>query len=292
MILYKNDGGYLKEIKETPFKLEKHLQKLFEANLCAILGLTIVKSEFVIKNKRFDTLAFDEKNKSFVIIEYKKEKSSSVIDQGFAYLEVMLENKAEFILEINERLKMNFRRDDISWKQTKVMFVASSFSDNQKISTKFKNIAVELIEVKQFKDGHIIINLLSNNTNQTSIKQNNKIKVYTEDELIKKGNDNIKKLYKEIKEKILNLDPSIKIEAKKLYIAFKKSSNICDIEIQKNKIKIYLNAKWGILDDSEHLFKNVSNIGHWGNGAYLTEVSNSANIGYITNLIKQLIKKQ
>ena len=57
MILYTNDKGTLKEIKETPFKLEKHLQKLFEDNLSKILGLTVVKSEFIIKNKRFDTLS-------------------------------------------------------------------------------------------------------------------------------------------------------------------------------------------------------------------------------------------
>ena len=70
MILYTNDKGNLREVKEVPFKLEKHLQKLFEDNLPTILGLTVVKSEFVIKNKRFDTLAFDEENKSFVIIDY------------------------------------------------------------------------------------------------------------------------------------------------------------------------------------------------------------------------------
>ena len=67
-MLYYNEKGKLKEIKESPFKLEKHLQKLFEDNLSAILGLTVVKSEFIIKNKRFDTLGFDEENKSFVII--------------------------------------------------------------------------------------------------------------------------------------------------------------------------------------------------------------------------------
>ena len=56
MILYTNDKGNLKEVKEIPFKLEKNLQKLFEDNLSTILGLTVVKSEFSIKNKRFDNI--------------------------------------------------------------------------------------------------------------------------------------------------------------------------------------------------------------------------------------------
>lgn len=302
-MLYYNEKGKLKEIKESPFKLEKHLQKLFEDNLSAILGLTVVKSEFIIKNKRFDTLAFDEENKSFVIIEYKRDKSSSVIDQGFAYLHMMLENKAEFVLEINEKCNRNLKRDDISWEQTKVIFVASSFNDNQKISTKFKDIAIELIEVKQFKDGHIIINSLKDDSSQVSVKtitKNNKvyesvtkeIKVYTEEDQLNNGSDKTTEIYEELKNSILNLDSSIKIKATKLYIAFKKSSNICDIEIQKDKLKIYLNAKWGTIDDPKHLFKDVRKIGHWGNGDYRAEIKNNDNIGYLMDLIKQVIQKQ
>lgn len=303
MILLSNDKGKLKEIKEIPFKLEKDVQKLFENNLSIILGLTLVKSEFVIKNKRFDTLAFDEENKSFVIIEYKRDKSSSVIDQGFAYLHTMLENKAEFVLEINERCNHNFKRDDISWEQAKVIFVASSFNDNQKISTKFKDIAIELIEVKQFKDGHIIINSLKDDTSQVSIKtitKNNKIyetvsreiKVYTEEDHLNRANDNTKELYEELKSAIINIDSNVKIEAKKKYIAFKHSTNVCDVEVKKDKLKIYLNAKWGSIDDPKHLFKNISTVGHWGNGEYRTEISNDDNIGYIVDLIKKVIQQQ
>jgi hypothetical protein len=46
MALYTNQSGKLKEIKEKPFKLEKDIQKVFEANLVAIMGLELVKSEF------------------------------------------------------------------------------------------------------------------------------------------------------------------------------------------------------------------------------------------------------
>ena len=303
MMLYANDKGVLREIKEVPFKLEKHLQKLFEDNLSAILDLTVVKSEFVIKNKRFDTLAFDEENKSFVIIEYKRDKSYSVIDQGFAYLHMMLENKAEFVLEINERCNRNFKRDDISWEQTKVIFVASSFNDNQKISTKFKDIAIELIEVKQFRDGHIIINSLKDDISQVSIKTitkndkvyesvNREIKVYTEEDHLNNTSDQIKELYEDFKSAVLNIDAGIKTESKKYYIAFKQSSNICDVEIQKEKLKIYLNAKWGTIEDPKNLFKDIRNVGHWGNGDYRAEISNDNNIGYILDLIKQVLQKQ
>ena len=100
MALYKyNTSGVFSEIKEKPFKLERDIQRMFETNMSEIMGLEMIKSEFTIKDRRIDTLAFDPQSKSFVIIEYKRERNSSVIDQGFTYLSLMLQNQADFILE-------------------------------------------------------------------------------------------------------------------------------------------------------------------------------------------------
>ena len=69
----------LEVIKEKPFKLEKEIQSLTEDNLQSIFNLKFVKSEFAINKFRIDTLAFDTESKSFVIIEYKRDKNFSVI---------------------------------------------------------------------------------------------------------------------------------------------------------------------------------------------------------------------
>ena len=45
MPIFLNYNNTLEEIKEKPFKLEKDIQRLFEANLAAIMGLALVKSE-------------------------------------------------------------------------------------------------------------------------------------------------------------------------------------------------------------------------------------------------------
>jgi hypothetical protein len=37
-------------------------------------------------------LAFDDESKGFVIIEYKKDRNFSVVDQGMAYLKFLLKN--------------------------------------------------------------------------------------------------------------------------------------------------------------------------------------------------------
>ncbi len=51
----------------------------------------MVKSEFQLNNLRIDTLAFDKESNSFVIIEYKRGVNFSVIDQGYAYLALLIE---------------------------------------------------------------------------------------------------------------------------------------------------------------------------------------------------------
>ena len=90
MQIFRIDNNKLNELNEKAFKLEKEIQTIFENNLNEVMNLQLVKSEFVIKNKRIDTLAFDSQNKAFIIIEYKRDKNVSVVDQGFTYLSMML----------------------------------------------------------------------------------------------------------------------------------------------------------------------------------------------------------
>jgi RecB family endonuclease NucS len=57
------------------------MQKITEDNLESVFGLEFIKTEFQLNNLRIDTLAFDNESNSFVIIEYKRGNSYSVIDQ-------------------------------------------------------------------------------------------------------------------------------------------------------------------------------------------------------------------
>ena len=86
MFLYQDNSGKLTDLNEKPFALEKEIQTLFEQNLTNLTNLKFIKSEFTIKSNRIDTLAFDNETKAFVIIEYKRDKNFSVIDQGVSYL--------------------------------------------------------------------------------------------------------------------------------------------------------------------------------------------------------------
>jgi predicted transport protein len=300
MNIYNFNKTKLAQLKEKPFKIEKEIQNLFEENLTTLTGLEFIKSEFSIKGKRIDTLAYDNQSNAFAIIEYKRDKNVSVVDQGFTYLSLMLENKADFVLCYNETLQKTLHSSKIDWSQTRVIFVSPSFTENQRLATNFKDIAIELWEIKRYENDLISINPIKKTKSAESIKpltqQNgviksvtDVIKVYTEEDHLDGSSEEIIELYETFKNAILNLADDIEIVPKKLYIAFKKNKNIADIVILKKGIKIFINLKKGQLDDSKGLMKDVSETGHWGNGDYETIVTNTTNLEYIMSLVKQAI---
>lgn len=303
--LYKLEANNKAEIIiEKPFKLEREMQKVFEDNLGVIMGLEMVKSEFTIKDKRIDTLAFDRQSNSFVIVEYKRDKNNSVFDQGITYLNLMLNYKADFVLEYNENMKNNLSRNKIDWSQSRVVFVSSDFTENQIQATNFKDFAIELWEVKRYSNNTISINNIGKSKSAPSIKpileKNNtyqeiskEIKVYSEEDHLQGKSDEIIELYEKFKNAILNLREGIEIVYRKLYIGFKfNNGNISDIEIQAKQLKLYVNVNKGQLDDPKGLMRDISSVGHWGNGDYQVIVKNDDDLEYIMSLIKQAIKYQ
>jgi predicted transport protein len=294
-------GHKLEYIEEKPFKLEREIQTLTEQNLNTIFGLDFVKSEFSLHNFRIDTLAFDKDSNSFVIIEYKRDKNFSVIDQGYAYLSLMLNNKADFILEFNENLNKTLKRNNVDWSQSRVMFISPSFTTYQREAINFKDLPIELWEVKRYENNTIVYEQIQKSGAQESIKTISKsdkamdhvakeIKVYSEQEHLENVNDEIKELYQKFRNAILNLD-NLEIKPKKKYIAFVAGRNVIDILPQKKSLKMWINLSKGELDDPKNITRDVSTTGHWGNGDYEIQVKTDEDLEYILSLIKQSIKK-
>ena len=293
MILKEN-----KELKQNDFKNEKELQTFFENNIETILGYKLIDTEFSVGNFRIDSLAFDEETKSFRIIEYKNVKNASLVDQGYTYLKLMLERKADFVLQYNIKTKSSLAIEDIDWSQSRIIFISPIYTVYQLNATDFKNIPVDLVKVTRYEDNIIEIEFIKKTSNvkvqdiQMEFIQNdvnNEIIVYTEEDHLAKASDDIKNIYEKLKNRILELD-DIDVEAKKLYIAFKGSRNITDIEFHKNKLKVYINMKKGTLNDPLKITRDISNTGHWGNGDYCIIINSEDEIDNIIPLIKQSLK--
>ena len=214
----------------------------------------------------------------------------------------MLEYKANFIIEYNESCKENLKRDQIDWSQSRIIFVAPAFTEYQKQSTNFKDLPIELWEIKKFENNLISINpvkksksapTISNvqkNKNSKLAKVTREIVVYDEAYHLKDHSDDVLELYDIFKNAILALSPDLEITPQKLYIAFKRGkNNIVSIHLQNKSLKMWINAQKGFLDDPKNITKDVSQLGHWGTGDYEIIVSDSKYLEYIMSLIKQLL---
>lgn len=301
MKLYSNIKGKISSIKVKPFKLEKDIQSLVEDNIEEFFDLEFVKSELTIKSFRIDTLCYDKTNGSFVIIEYKNTKNYSVIDQGYTYLSLLLNNKSDFILEYNEIKNKNLKRSDIDWTQSKVIFISPHYTDYQKNSINFKDVPFELWEIKRFENDTFILNQhkvdSSESISSTSkIGEDNivssvsrEVKLYTEE--YHTNNPRVKEeglsIYNKFKERVLSLGDDIEIRPRKEYLGFIRKTNFVDVQFQSKNLKIFVNLKIGELDDPKGFCRDVSNIGHWGNGDYELKVDDDSDLDYIMFLIKQ-----
>ena len=181
------------------------------------------------------------------------------------------------------------------------MFIAPSFTNYQIESINFKDLPIELWQIKKFDNNTIMYSQILSSNAQESIKTishnadevkkiNKEIKVYTENEHLSKCSEEIRELYEKFKEHIQSIG-EIEIKPKKKYIAFIAGSNIVDIHPQKKSLKLWINLSKGKLDDPKNITRDVSSIGHWGNGDYEIQVSDDENIEYILSLIKQSLKR-
>lgn len=303
MPVFKINNSKLSEVKNVSFPLEKELQDITEKNLDNIFNLEFVSSEFKLNNFRIDTVAFDREINSFVIIEYKKDRNYSVIDQGYSYLSLMLNNKADFILEYNEKMEHNLRKKDIDWSQSKVLFISSAFTPYQRNAIGFKDLPIEIWEVKKYDNGTIFYNQLKPleaiesiktiSKNKTFEKVNKEIKEYSFNDIFRKDWLKPKELFDKLRDDILEIDERIEEKINKFYIGYKIGFfNICTINAFKSKLTINLGRvdKEDLKDQENKIERVPWQKNKWGKFCSYT-IKNSDEIDYGLFLIKQVYDK-
>ena len=270
MKLFKKQNEQLVPIEKDSFKLEKEIQKLVEENLDTLFGLEFVSTEFKVGEFRIDTLAYDETTSSFVIIEYKKGSSYSVVDQGYSYLSTMINNKADFVLEFNEKKGRVLKRDSIDWSSSKVVFVAPTFTSYQRNSVNFGDIPFELWEVRRFADSIIAFERVIATSDESIEKINNRqknsiiSKVSSEVKTPKisdhesRLDPNTKLMWQDLRDRVLDLG-DFQIKANKHYLAFtKEQTNLCIAHLLKSSISVTI---WrGILNKDGSKSKDFFNL--------------------------------
>jgi len=246
MSIFRIRNSELNPIEEKQIDSEKHLQALTEKNLQVIFGLEFVSGslnrEFSVDAAQqhfyIDTLAFDPETKSFAIIEYKKDKVFSVIDQGYAYLGAMINNKADFILEYNEKKDASLRKSDIDWRQSKIIFISPEFTIYQQSAIAFRDLPIELWKVTSYENNMISYEQIKPPVAKESIERitpksklvkhiTKEIKPYTLEEIFKrqKTSSKIKDLLNKMRQEISSLGDDVDERFGKWAIIYKKHYN-------------------------------------------------------------------
>lgn len=295
MVLFKLTNGVVKAINFSKLKNEKELQNLVEKNLEEIFGLTFIDTEFVVQPFRIDTVTYDKESNALVIIEYKESEDYSIIDQGYSYLNLLLNHKGDFQLALERRLNKQMKVD---WSQSRIIFIAKSFNAYQ-LGALSQNSPFELWKYVPYEDAIIEFEQLkpmfaqgtSMPINKIAQAVEKEIKVYSLDDHLKTRSEDIKEIFEKLQRATLNFNPEIKEKVVGKYIAYEMKRNFAEFVIQASAVEVYLDIPFQELQDNARIAQDCSNVGHWGTGETRFKVHSVDEVPYAVGLIKQAYEK-
>jgi len=283
MPLFEIGKQNFKTVEQTNFDTEKKLQLLIESNLQVVFNSRFVASEFptgAVHAGRIDTLALSEDNNP-VLMEYKKVESSDLINQSLFYLSWINNHRGDFEIAARKAISNDV---EIDWSDIRVICIAPNYRKYDLHAVQMMGANIELWTYRLFKNSTLYLEEVFHKTYQSSpivgSESKNPVMVaagkkaaitrktgsYTFEEHIRGKPDKIKTLAIAIQEYITGLDSSIEETPKKLYVAYKISQNIVCMEIQAQKIILYLKLNPKNLDYIPAIARDLTNKGHWGTG--------------------------
>jgi predicted transport protein len=305
MPLYQVKQQKTEQVKPSSFKNEKELQNLFEQNLEELLGVRYVASEFTTGDRqrgRIDTLGIDQDGTP-VIIEYKKTAKENVINQGLFYLDWLVDHKGDFTLAAQEQLGKDI---EIDWSSPRLILVAESFSEYDKYAVNRIGANIQLWTYRKYGNDFLFLDSIFATINQKPVKkekvenkeetkdgQSEEFIAYTIEYHLNEKSDQTKALFEALRVRIflLNGDSDIVEKPNKMYVGYKHGKNFCEVQIQANKLRIWLDIPQAELDDPNKLSRDVSKIGHHGTGVTEVNLSDLSGIEAVMFLVEQAYKQ-
>ena len=309
MSLFRVSENKLAPIRIKDVGLERDIQRLVESNMEAVFGLKFISSEFQLNSLRIDSLAYDAASKSFVVIEYKKDKSTSVVDQGYSYLALVLNNTADFVLEYNQKTKSSFTKNDIDWTATRVILIASRFTPHQLGAINFRDLPIELWEARRYEGDIFNLEQKLADNQAASIKtitkkQNNgnvdlvksEIKTYTADDVFRGKDKQQRAIFDELDEGIKSIDDSISNRPTKYYVGYRVGSDwrifVTLIPIRGGvKIGLSRTQPKDIADPEKKAEYDKNSMRHYNQHISNILVRESGDVDYALPIIRQTYKR-
>ncbi len=268
MPIFIESNGELKKINLKTLDKEKNLQTLVERNLNEVLGMHLLASEYTTIGGRIDTLAVDY-NGAPVIIEYKRNQNDNVINQALSYLRWLKAQKVEFFeMLIVKKLGQELAKGiNVDWHNPRVVCIAENYSKFDIDTVEVIPIRMELFKYRYYDNG--IFNLESiNNVESTPIKTQRVLnesedseKELNLDHHLNKVSVEIKELFLELRNRILQIDEDIIERITPFYVAYRALKNFAEIHIKKNQINIHLRPL--DYDDPRNIIEKIPDTYRW-----------------------------
>lgn len=294
MPIFKDATGQLKKLNTLPLDKERNLQKLVEDKLMEVLELHFLASEYVTTfGGRIDTLAVDV-NGAPVIIEYKRNKNDSVINQALSYLKWLKAQKPEFfqMLMINKLGQAVAGTIKLDWNNPRVICIAESYSKFDVDTVEVVPLRIELFKYRYYEQGIFGLESLTvpeaiSHAVPVSVSLTTEKRASSVALLREKGSEAIRSLFDALQEQIVSLDEGIEEKATSLYVAYRAAKNFAEIYIGKNQLKIFLRPI--DYDDPRNLVDKIPDGYNWtmDKRVYLDSVDD---LDYVVGLIEQSYK--
>lgn len=291
--IFKIEGKKLRQVKTIRFSAEKELQKLIEDNLLSVFKINFIASEFSTGERhggRIDTLGFDE-NKNPVIIEYKKSEKENIVSQGLFYLDWLVDHKGDFEIAARDKLGGEIK---INWDSPRLILIAQNFSKYDKHAINRIGGNVELKTYRLY-EGNILS--IEDATMPEELEKIGKKKIVVKGTKLYKVEDHlqnrpkeVRNLFMELREKILDLGSEVKEKPLKHYVAYTTTKNFTEVILQAKGLKIYLDISEKEINDPKHLARDCTRVGRWATGDVVLTTRDAKDIDYVISLINQSYK--
>lgn len=288
MALFAVEQGKVSIIQSREFVDETALQKLFDDNLEDITGVRLIESQYSIPNGRIDSLGIDEQATP-VVIEYKWGYDPGAIIQGLFYLRWVKENRRTFEMLVREK----FGNLKVNWSSApRLLIIAKQFSDKEVSAIGLVSASVELKRYSFYG------NLLSVE-DVTPLKSIAVAKVGKEpviakegknvDDLVKRAPPALKNLFFDLRSSVLGLGDDVREKVGGWYCDYRKSSTFATVipQSKNNRLLIYIKMGDKTIEDPQKLTSPIPSSYGYGKLNTQFEVSETSQLGYAMQLIKQ-----
>lgn len=274
--LFMAKGNALTELESSSAPLERALQTRFETNLETLLGVRFLASEYVTSHGgRMDTLGIDE-NGYPVIIEYKRDRSENVINQGLFYLDWLMDHRGDFEILVRDRYGKESAAA-IEWGAPRLICIAADFTKYDEHAVKQMGRNIELIRYRKFGEDLLLLELLTAVSTTSGAKTSsapvkalsgagNSQKTVTE--YLADAQLPLANLHTDVETFLLGLADDVTKKVTSYYFAYRRIKNFACVEVRPSlgQLKMFLKLNPDTVELQEGFSRDVRKIGHYGTG--------------------------